>query len=275
VIAGFTAFEVGNVATALLILRATDALTQRIGIHAATQIAIALYVYNIAAMITSFPAGGFSDKLGSRGPLLVTGAGVAAFLLAYGLFAISGPVIVFLGAAFALAGVGIGAAETVEHAAVAALAPDELRGSAFGLLTTVQALGTWQPAQSRDSSTPWRRRRWRSPTWRPGCSSRSPRSGGRPTPREAPLRVDDLDGSMPQDWQNTRASLASYRLEPAASRLVVAPGVLFGTDSRHRQPVIQAQGPCGRPWSSRDGWRHCPAPRVMRCFEPTCRHTAR
>ncbi len=142
VMTGFIAFEVGNVAATLLILRATDVLIPGRGVHAATQIGIALYVvYNIAATITSFPAGGLSDKLGRRGPLLVTAAGVAAFLLAYGLFAISGPVIAVLGVAFALAGVGIGCAETAEHAAVAAFAPDELRGSAFGLLATVQAVG--------------------------------------------------------------------------------------------------------------------------------------
>jgi MFS family permease len=140
--AGFTAFEVGNVAATLLILRATDVLTFRYGVDAATQIAIALYVvYNVAATITSFPAGGLSDKLGRRGPLLVTASGVAAFLLAYSLFAVSGPVIVLLGVAFALGGVGIGCAETAEHAAVAAFAPPKIRGSAFGLLATVQAIG--------------------------------------------------------------------------------------------------------------------------------------
>lgn len=142
VIVGFTAFEVGNVAATLLILRATDLLTPSHGTTVATQIAIALYVvYNVAATITSFPAGGVSDKLGRRGPLLVTAAGVAAFLPAYGLFAISSPVIVLLGVAFALAGVGIGCAETAENAAVAAFAPDQIRGSAFGLLATVQAIG--------------------------------------------------------------------------------------------------------------------------------------
>ncbi|MGH3977079.1 MAG: MFS transporter [Pseudonocardiaceae bacterium] len=98
-------------------------------------------VYNIAATITSFPAGDFSDKVGRRGPLLMTAAGAAAFLLAYGLFAISGPIIVLLAVAFALAGVGIGCAETAEHAAVATFAPEDIRGSAFGLLATVQAIG--------------------------------------------------------------------------------------------------------------------------------------
>jgi MFS family permease len=46
-----------------------------------------------------------------------------------------------LAAPFVLAGVAIGCVETAEHAAVAALAPQELRGSAFGLLAFVQAGG--------------------------------------------------------------------------------------------------------------------------------------
>jgi MFS family permease len=37
--------------------------------------------------------------------------------------------------------VAIGCVETAEHAAVAALAPVELRGSAFGLLAAVQSFG--------------------------------------------------------------------------------------------------------------------------------------
>jgi len=36
---------------------------------------------------------------------------------------------------------GIGCVETAEHAAVAGLAPQRLRGSAFGMLATVQSLG--------------------------------------------------------------------------------------------------------------------------------------
>ena len=41
----------------------------------------------------------------------------------------------------ALVVVGVGAAATAETAAVAALAPERLRGSAFGLLAALQALG--------------------------------------------------------------------------------------------------------------------------------------
>ena len=43
--------------------------------------------------------------------------------------------------AFLLAGLGIGCGETAESAAVATLAPGQLRGSAFGLRATVQSAG--------------------------------------------------------------------------------------------------------------------------------------
>ncbi|WP_328930566.1 hypothetical protein OG429_20635 [Streptomyces sp. NBC_00190] len=87
-------------------------LAQEHGTKTATTIALGLYTaYNVAATIASVPAGRFSDRLGTRGPAVV------------------------------LAGVGIGAVETAEHSAVAALAPKGLRGSAFGMLATVQSLG--------------------------------------------------------------------------------------------------------------------------------------
>jgi MFS family permease len=136
----FAVFEIGNLAATLLILRATDLLTPGHGLKTATQIALALYTgYNIAATVVSFPAGRASDRLGRQGPLLVVAVGVVAFLASYILFATSGAVIVLLAVAFVAAGVGIGCAETAEHAAVAALAPEDLRGSAFGLLATMQA----------------------------------------------------------------------------------------------------------------------------------------
>ncbi|BFO18210.1 hypothetical protein SHKM778_45980 [Streptomyces sp. KM77-8] len=53
----------------------------------------------------------------------------------------SGTTIVVLAIPFFLAGVGIGAVETAQYSAVATLAPSDLRGSAFGLLATVQSLG--------------------------------------------------------------------------------------------------------------------------------------
>lgn len=140
--AAFTAFEIGNLAATLLILRATDLLIPSRGVEAATAIGLSLYVaYNVAATVASFPAGHLADKLGVHGPRVVITGGVAAFLVAYLVFAFSGPTIALLAVGFVLAGIGIGAAETAQTAAVAAEAPEELRGSAFGLLATIQAAG--------------------------------------------------------------------------------------------------------------------------------------
>ncbi|MER5911230.1 MFS transporter [Streptomyces sp. NPDC001982] len=126
----------------LLILRATELLTPDHGTKTATTLALGLYTaYNVAATVASVPAGRLADRRGVRGPLLVLTAGVAAFAVSYGLFAVSGAAIGFLAIPFVLAGVGIGAVETAQHSAVAALAPQDLRGSAFGLLATVQSLG--------------------------------------------------------------------------------------------------------------------------------------
>ena len=137
-----TAFEVGNAAATLLILRATEQLTPSHGVDTATTISLALYTtYNLAATLISVPAGRWADRLGRRGPVLVLTAGTACFVLAYSGLALSTIAVALLAVPFVLAGLGIGAAETAEHAAVASLAPAEVRGSAFGVLAAVQSAG--------------------------------------------------------------------------------------------------------------------------------------
>ena len=139
---GVTFFEVGNVAATLLILRATEQLTTDLGLDRATVLALFLYAgYNLTATLASFPAGRLSDRLGSGGPQRVLLVGVVMFAIAYLGFATNSTNIWFLLAPFLLAGVAIGFVETAEHAAVAAQAPEEIRGSAFGLLAVIQSLG--------------------------------------------------------------------------------------------------------------------------------------
>lgn len=143
-----TAFEVGNAAATLLILRASQQLTADYGFEAAATIGIVLYTgYNTVAALVSVPAGRLADRLagrlGANGPVWVLAGGAACFALAYTGFAVATTSIAWLAAMFALAGVGIGAAETAEHAAVASLAPQEVRGSAFGVLAAVQSLGNF------------------------------------------------------------------------------------------------------------------------------------
>lgn len=94
--------------------------------------------YNVAATATSVPAGRLGDR---RGMVPVLAAGAAFFAAAYTGFALTDSSIPLLAVLFIAAGIGIGCAETAEHAAVATLAPDTLRGSAFCLLAAVQGAG--------------------------------------------------------------------------------------------------------------------------------------
>jgi MFS family permease len=137
--AGITAFELGNCAATLLILRATELFEPGRSTDAATTAALALYVtYNGAATLSSLAAGRQTDRVGATRVLTL---GVAAFALAYLGFTRDTSAWLGLLPWFVLAGVGIGCVETAEHAAVAARAPADLRGSAFGLLAGIQSVG--------------------------------------------------------------------------------------------------------------------------------------
>jgi len=132
-----TAFELGNVAATLLILRATELLTPDRGHDSAVRLAVLLYaVYNAAAMVISVPAGHVTDRRGATAVLVVGAFGALAAFLG---FALAGSSVALLAALFALSGMGKGAVETAQGAAVALLAPQELLGSAFGALATIQS----------------------------------------------------------------------------------------------------------------------------------------
>jgi MFS family permease len=132
-----TAFELGNVAATLLILRATDLLTPDRGHDSAVRLAVVLYaVYNAAAMVISIPAGHVTDRRGATAVLVVGAVGALAAFVG---FALSGASVGLLAALFALAGTGKGAVETAQGAAVALLAPPALLGPAFGALATIQS----------------------------------------------------------------------------------------------------------------------------------------
>ncbi len=136
---GISAFELGNIAATLLILRSTELLEPTWGASAATSAALLLYLaYNLSATLTSIPAGQVSDRIG---PVRVLAGGVGFFLVAYLLFIWSGPDIPWLAGGFVLAGMGKGCAETAEHTMIAAFSSDEARGSAFGLLAAIQSFG--------------------------------------------------------------------------------------------------------------------------------------
>jgi len=133
-------FELGNITTTLLILRATQLLEQGgRSPTAAASVAIVLYAgHNLTAAIVALAGGAWVDR---RGPRLVLAAGAAAYVLAYGGFAFPIHHWPLLAGCFCLAGAGIGLAETAESTLVARLLPDRLRGSGFGLLGGLQSAG--------------------------------------------------------------------------------------------------------------------------------------
>lgn len=133
-------FCLGNVATTLLILRATGLLTgPDRSVTAATSLAVLLYAgHNVVAALASILGGSALDRMGPR-PVFAAAAGV--YVLGYLGFALAGGGIAAVAVSFALAGAGIGLAETAQSALVARLLPDRLRGSGFGVLGAVQAGG--------------------------------------------------------------------------------------------------------------------------------------
>jgi MFS family permease len=133
-------FELGNVATTLLILRATDLLhSGGRTLAAAASLAILLYAaHNAVASVVALVAGHWIDRGGPRIPFA---AGAFVYIAGYALFAIPLHSWAPLLLGFMLAGAGIGLAETAESTLVAQLLPDRLRGSGFGVLGGVQSFG--------------------------------------------------------------------------------------------------------------------------------------
>lgn len=133
-------FECGNLASTLLILRATQ-LFQGQGMSAPVAASTAILIYaahNAVAAVVSVLGGRWIDR---TGPRRVFAAGALLYVLGYAVFAF-GPNpcwAILLG--FAFAGAGIGFAETAESSLVAQILPDHLRGSGFGVIGGVQAIG--------------------------------------------------------------------------------------------------------------------------------------
>jgi MFS family permease len=133
-------FECGNVATTLLILRATQLLHHGTRSAAvAASLAILIYAaHNAVAAVVALFGGRWLDRVAQR---VVFAVGAALYVLAYAGFAVGPHGWLLLLLFFSLAGSGIGLAETAESTVVAHAVPDRLRGSAFGVLGAVQAAG--------------------------------------------------------------------------------------------------------------------------------------
>jgi MFS family permease len=138
-LAGVFAHGIGDFAPTLLILRASQILTPRVGAGRAAVISVALYTFhNLVNAASSYPAGALGDRIGKRG-LLAAGYLIAA--IAYAGFIFEPPTMLALVVLFGLAGIHSGIQQSLEKSLAAELLPAHIRGSGFGVLATANGIG--------------------------------------------------------------------------------------------------------------------------------------
>ncbi len=136
---GVGVFGIGDFAHSLLTLRAAEMLAPVMGATAAGQTAILLYaIHNVFYAGLSYPIGSLADRIGKRG-LLAAGY-ITAAVMAIGWIAAI-PSVWYLGLLFALGGTFIAAEDTLEGAIAADLLPEDVRGTGYGVLATINGLG--------------------------------------------------------------------------------------------------------------------------------------
>ena len=140
---GVGLFGMGDFSHTLLILAATQMLTPANGPVRAAQIAALLYVVrNTFYAAGSFPIGVLADRM-DKTKLLATGylLGVLTAALMAASLAVNDPSVIRLAVIFAFAGIYIAIQDALEGAIPADLVPQSSRGTAYGLMGTVNGVG--------------------------------------------------------------------------------------------------------------------------------------
>ncbi len=136
-------FGLGDCSRTMIILAATQILSPRYGLTAAAQLAALFYVgHNVFYAVYSYPIGALSDRLGRRG--LLAGGYFAGALSSLGFvtaFVWKLNVVVYLLAMFGLAGLSMAVEDSLEGAMTADLVQEKLRGTAYGVLGTINGIG--------------------------------------------------------------------------------------------------------------------------------------
>lgn len=136
---GIFAHGIGDFAPTLLILRATQILTPRLGPGRAAAYSVALYTFhNLVNAGASYASGVLGDRMNKRA-LLAVGYLIGA--IAYIGFIFLNPTIAMLALLFGLAGIHIGVAQSLEKSAASEVLSAANRGSGFGVLATVNGIG--------------------------------------------------------------------------------------------------------------------------------------
>jgi MFS family permease len=137
---GVGLYGLGNFSATLLILRATEILSEAGRTSAsAASIAVLLYTaHNAANAVAAYPAGALADAIGRR---LVLVIGIALFAAACVAFAFSPTSILQLGLLFVAVGTSTALVETAEGSHAAELLPKTIRGRGYGLIGLVDGVG--------------------------------------------------------------------------------------------------------------------------------------
>jgi MFS family permease len=138
-LAGVFAHGIGDFAPTLLILRASQILTPRVGATRAAAMSVGLYTfYNVMNAASSYPAGALGDRIGKRGLLA---AGYLVATITFSAFILEPPTLHVLIVLFGLAGIHSGVQQSLEKSLSAEFLPRQVRGSGFGVLATVNGIG--------------------------------------------------------------------------------------------------------------------------------------
>ncbi|HLG94803.1 MAG TPA: MFS transporter [Bryobacteraceae bacterium] len=140
---GVGVFGLGDFSHTLLILAATQLLTPVHGSVRASEIAALLYVLrNAVYAAASYSVGVLADAM-DKTKLLATGylLGVLTAAMMAGSLALNDPSLTRLVAVFSCAGIYIAIQDALEGAIPADLVPAESRGTAYGLMGTVNGVG--------------------------------------------------------------------------------------------------------------------------------------
>ncbi|MDV3277109.1 MAG: MFS transporter [Nitrososphaerales archaeon] len=132
-------FGIANFSNVIFTLRAEQVLQPSLGISAASQLAVLLYLLlNVIYALGSFPAGYLADRISKRN-LLAVGYSVFAFACIASIFESPGyPILITI---FVLAGLQTAIVDTVEKAFAAEMLGQSQRGTGYGVLQTVNGIG--------------------------------------------------------------------------------------------------------------------------------------
>jgi len=138
-LAGVGVFGIGDFAHTLLILMAAQVLTPIYGSRIATSSAIVLYIlHNVFYAAIAFPIG-YTGDFFSKKKMLSLGYLLSAIMCMGFVFIV--PKFWYLAVLFVLGGMYIASEDVLEGAIAAELLPDNVKGTGYGALATINGIG--------------------------------------------------------------------------------------------------------------------------------------